>query len=291
MATALFKLNRVAMSKHLAWMTTLICVNAVCVGLPAADKSWSRINGRLVAEPELLKAVSKDFELSEGNSKNPTWAIDKNDSGLGGVVVALVRPSSIHPDLAVSKEDARKKYVDMFSKTNGHEIESSGPLEINGRKIVFPTQSVEIIEHAFFPDVICLRLGQPLVIANRDKELCYLRHMQDKDIALRLGGNEYYSYWFDSTHRATVVSPTHGHMMLSVYVFNHPYFCVTDSKGSFSIDQVPIGASTIIAMRHNKVIDLTTGRISTKRDGNRVMVASDKTLDLGTIVVGETNQK
>ena len=102
------------------------------------------------------------------------------------------------------------------------------------------------------PRVMAIRLGERLVIKNSDPKLHILHSYLEKrtvfNLSLPFQGTK-----MDITHKIKgpgllqINCDTHAWMRGYLYVFDHPFFAVTDERGFFSIGDIPPGKYTLKA--------------------------------------------
>lgn len=66
----------------------------------------------------------------------------------------------------------------------------------------------------------------------------------------------------------------HTWMTARLFVFDHPYYALTDEKGNFEIPMVPAGAELTVMAWHEGV-----GYVLLKRDGDKLIVGAKKTIE------------
>lgn len=96
----------------------------------------------------------------------------------------------------------------------------------------------------FFPHVKAIQTGSQLEISNVDPVL-HNTHIRKSDttflnIALPPGGKTIRKPLADPG-RLDVRCDAHRFMQATIYIFDHPYFAVTDAAGRFELTQVPPG--------------------------------------------------
>ena len=98
----------------------------------------------------------------------------------------------------------------------------------------------------FAPRILAMRLGEKLVVKNSDLKLHIVHSYAEKrtvfNLSLPFRGQK-----LEVTHRIKeagllqVNCDTHGWMRAYIHVFGHPFFAVTDERGSFAIADIPPG--------------------------------------------------
>jgi hypothetical protein len=109
------------------------------------------------------------------------------------------------------------------------------------------------------PKVVCLQVGQPLIVRNSDPQ------MHNVHVHSTLNQEQNFGMMDQGSHDPIVFSvpeffkvgcDVHPWMDAEVGVFDHPYFAVTGDDGSFIIRNVPPGHYTLGA-RHELYGELT----------------------------------
>lgn len=105
---------------------------------------------------------------------------------------------------------------------------------------------------SFVPRVSVMALGEKLIVRNNDPKLHIVHSYLDKqtvfNIAVPFPGHQ-----MEITHKIKkagmlqVNCDTHAWMRGYVHVFDHPFFAVTDDKGSFAVSNVPAGVYVLKA--------------------------------------------
>ena len=116
-------------------------------------------------------------------------------------------------------------------------------------------QKINVLDNngcRFSPRVMAIRLGDKLIINNNDPKLhivhSYLQQRTVFNASLPFRGSKLdMTSKIRSTGLLNVSCDTHNWMRAFIYVFDHPFFAVTDEKGSFSIPNLPLGHHTLKA--------------------------------------------
>lgn len=123
-------------------------------------------------------------------------------------------------------------------------------------------------ECRFVPHVLAMSVGQKLVITNSDPILHSLKALVDGiaifNVALPVQ-NQKVSRTIREPGLVSIKCDD-GHLWMSAFVqaFDHPYFAVTDEKGSFRIDRLPPGRYTLRAWHEllgtaTRIVDVAEG--------------------------------
>lgn len=211
-----------------AWFSTTL--NAADAGSITGDVKF--IDG----PPRLAPVkVTKDQDYCGETLPNETYLIDAN-SGLKNVVVFLDAVSPAAP------ADPQKLNL----------IENTGC--------------------RYAPRVVAMQKGERLRVKNNDPKL-HIPHSYLNEKTVFMLSLPFKNTILDATQKIRdtgilkLVCDTHAWMLGFVHVFDHPFFAVTDEKGSFSIPNVPAGAYTIKAwhedagVRSQEIIVLTSGAV------------------------------
>lgn len=116
-----------------------------------------------------------------------------------------------------------------------------------GKEIVLNTDGCR-----FSPCVTAMVLGEKFTVRNSDPKLHIVHsYLEDKtvfNIAVPFPGHRMeITHKIKKTGMMQINCDTHGWMRGYIHVFDHPYFAVTDEKGSFSVLNVPPGTYTLKA--------------------------------------------
>src|ERR1051326_1878951 len=116
-----------------------------------------------------------------------------------------------------------------------------------------PAQSVTLDQRGclFYPRVLGVRVGQTLQVKNSDSFLHNAHALSGKDQGFNVGqptaGNIY--NWKAKTEEIMLHLKCDIHTWMNAYVgvVTNPYFAVSDTMGTFTIDKVPPGTYTLQA--------------------------------------------
>lgn len=106
--------------------------------------------------------------------------------------------------------------------------------------------------HEFRPRVLAVRAGQPVKFTNSDPANHNVRTVSSQranEFNVYTGANGAYTHRFvldPEEQPVRVGCDIHPWMRGWIYVFDHPYFCVTDGQGRFRIDSVPPGRYRLV---------------------------------------------
>ncbi len=140
-------------------------------------------------------------------------------------------------------------YLD-FQKAKHDDANTSETNKAGGDSIV-----VDQVEHTFVPHLIGIQDGQKVTFKNSDAANHNVRAIafEEKNqfnIFTGAGGEYGHQFVAGKKLRPVVLScDIHPWMRAWIYVFNHPYFAVTDERGRFRINDVPLGEHQLIVMQ------------------------------------------
>lgn len=125
---------------------------------------------------------------------------------------------------------------------------------VNYKGKVAPSKGSVVLDQAgcvYSPHVIGIQSGQELLIKNSDPVLHNIHSMpktnKSFNFAMPSVVKEKKTKFDKSEDPFYIKCDVHPWMKSWVGVFDHPYFAVTDSKGNFTIDNVPPGTYEVIA--------------------------------------------
>lgn len=102
------------------------------------------------------------------------------------------------------------------------------------------------------PRVMAMRWGERLVVRNNDPKLHIVHSYAEKRTVFNLslpfrGQRMEITQKIKKPALLQINCDTHGWMRAYIHVFGHPFFAVTDERGSFSIPNIPAGKHTVKA--------------------------------------------
>jgi hypothetical protein len=192
----------------------------------AASQGWGTIKGRVVFAgdkfPENVPLkVDKDTDhcLSKGQLYSQKWVIDPESRGVRFAVVFLKpikgKTLAIHDSL---KEPSPKEVA-----------------------LDQPTC-------AFDPHVLGLRQGQKLISKNPapvPHNVMFSGFRNTGNVQIPPGGESSFDLLAESTP-VKIACGAHPWMEGFAWIFDHPYFAVTDAQGNFEIKLAPAGAQSFV---------------------------------------------
>jgi plastocyanin len=134
-----------------------------------------------------------------------------------------------------------------------------------------PSAQMDQRDHEFVPRVLAVRSGQPVEFTNSDPANHNVRtsssqRFNEFNIFTGMDGTYTHRFAVDARGRPVRVGcDIHPWMRGWIYVFDHPWFAVTDERGGFRIDGVPPGDYVLmvrqpdIRYRHDRPITVTGG--------------------------------
>jgi hypothetical protein len=228
-------------------------------GEPTAPKaeSWGTIKGQIVfggkevpKAEELKVDKNQDHCLQKGPILSRTWTVNAQNKGL--------------------------QYVVVFLKPEAGQTLAVNPAALPKKDTVVVDQPVCHFE----PHILALYKDQKLQAKNPSP----VAH----NVVITGFKNSYNVQLAPGTDRSFTLAPennpvglscgAHAWMKGNLWVFNHPYFAVTDANGNFEIKLAPSGSQ-------NLVIWHEANGYAEGRNGRKIDVPAGGTLDLGKIEI------
>jgi hypothetical protein len=244
---------------------------ALVLGAGSAQAQWGTIKGQVVFDgkpPAQVEAkVDKDQQhcLSKGKIYTDAYVVDPKTKGVRWVVVWLQDPKN--PKAALKTHPTLKN----------------------------PPAKVEIDQPCckFEPRVLAMREGSQLVVKNSAP----IPH-NTNIIGGNLGPNvnpiipaksEFVvkQKIFARPRAISYSCSIHGWMKGWIWVFNHPYFAVTDANGNFEIKNAPTGKYRLVVWQESTGWVVGEKGKEPTKDGVAITVPNGKTLELGKIKLQE----
>ena len=132
-----------------------------------------------------------------------------------------------------------------------------------------PTEPAEMDQFGreFFPRLLLVRQGQPVVFLNSEDEL-HTVHVADLDghslfnVAMPIRGGRH-DHTFQELGEYAVSCDAHNEMAATILVVDTPYATIAERDGTFSFAHVPAGAYDVMlrrgAQRHRQVVEIVPG--------------------------------
>jgi plastocyanin len=175
--------------------------------------------------------------------------------GRGADVEGTVTYSGPLPDpVSISEAGTVRHPIVRDAEDNGLEdavvwIEgaSSGGFRDETEKLAPATMDQQNYE--FIPHVLAVRAGQEVEflnsdVANHGVTASSLEEKNRFNVVTPAGGRIEHTF-VASRHPVAIGCPIHASMSGWVYVFDHPFFAVTDDRGRFRLTKVPPGEYTL----------------------------------------------
>ena len=238
----------------------------------AAD--WVDISGEICWRTDEALPERPLVDVSQSTSHIPRagvdvrefgWVVDPRSRAVSGVVVFVRKPKRIHPDFPQDTGETRDAFVTFFRKQTGRTLAQVKSLRDlpSPAALDFVPSVVVLRDLDFKTNSIAIRAGQPVIVVNQDTvTYCLTFFGMNASGSEFCKPNEITSHDFSDFPRNGVSCTIHPWTMLSVSVFDHPYFDTSDSNGRFCISRVPAGEIELCALFWEYSIDLGSGRIS-----------------------------
>lgn len=231
----------------------------------AVQEGWGNITGQVIyggdpiPERKPLPDVKEPACLAKGHPLSETWVVDPKTRGVRWVVVFL-KPAKgqtlpIHP--ALQKPASDSAIIDQ------------------------PTC-------AFDPHVVTMRVGQKLLALNPMSiahNVVITGFRNNFNIQIPPGGKHIFELQPETYRPLPVKCGAHPWMSGYLWMFDHPYFAVTDETGRFTIKNAPAGTWNLVIW--HEAIGYLGGAAG--RDGKPVEIKPGQTTDLGKIELKPTN--
>jgi hypothetical protein len=247
--------------------TLRVCLAAAALALfgraSAEDKAWGTVKGRIVydapeaPEPKDIDTANnadKKQCLAKGPLHSEELVVNKKNLGVRWVFVWLAAPQTgsklpIHKDL---------------QKIKVKELELDQPC------------------CAFVPHALALRQGQTLIAKNSSPTTHNINwsglNNPGGNVVLPAQKTVVIDDLVADRLPVSLACNIHPWMKGYVWVFNHPYYAVTDADGKFEIKLAPAGQVQLVLWQ-----DLGWGPGGKK--GNEIVIKGGEVLDLGDIKI------
>ena len=169
----------------------------------------------------------------------------------------------------------------MADRKKGHLAEAvvglaEEPLTLRPTKAKPQTWTVDQENYRFIPETLAVRSGDQIKFTNSDAVLHDVTTQQRQGLAseaikrdsfsLRQRQKVLRTYRDGGTERPVTLSCRfHSAMRGWIYVFDHPFFQVTEKEGTFRLDDVPVGKHRLVMvhpagnLRWDQVVEVKAG--------------------------------
>jgi hypothetical protein len=201
----------------------------------------------------------------------------------GGTIAGEVKFTNTPPQLATVKITKDQDYCGETLPNETYLIDSNGGLKnvvvfLEAVQAVPPAdaQKLNIIENSacrYAPRVLAMQRGERLRVRNNDPKL-HIPHSYLQEKTVFMLSLPFKNSILEATQKIReagilkLVCDTHAWMLGYVHVFDHPFFSVTDDKGTFSISNVPPGTYILKAWHEDaglKIQEITVLETSDTR--------------------------
>jgi hypothetical protein len=217
--------------------------------------------GAVPARAPLKVDKDQDACLAHGPLLSENLVVDPKSKGVRWVMVWLVKP-------------------DATTVTQGPPVNPAlRAIAPKDRRVTIDQPNCQ-----FEPHVLGIRTGQELVVKNSAKvphNTNIIGGASNPNInnIIPPGKSEIVKGFKASAAPISVACTIHGWMKGYVFVFNHPYFAVTDADGNFEIKGIPAGTWHYIVWQEEKGWDATPGG----KKGTPVKIEASGAADVGKI--------
>jgi len=156
-------------------------------------------------------------------------------------------PAATNPQTPVNELENIVLYLETQSS------DSHGSIDIARAEFENPhsarTPSIRQVNETFVPHVLPIMAGTVVNFPNGDPffhNVFSLSSAKSFDLG-RYPKSQVRSVRFERPGIIKVFCHIHSHMSAVILVFDHPYFCVPDSSGRFSMSPIPSGIYTLVA--------------------------------------------
>lgn len=233
------------------------------VATPATDSAgWGTLRGRVVFAGDKLPEssplkVEKDMEhcLAKGAIKSEQWVVNPQNRGVRWAVVFL-KPAK-GKKLAVHE---------TLRKPNQDEVVIDQP------------------QCAFEPHVLAMREGQNLLAKNPSPvphNVMFKGFKNSANVQIPPGQSHVFRPELESG-AIKLGCGAHAWMEGYLWVFDHPYFAVTDGDGNFEIKLAPSGAQNLVVWHE-------VPEYVPDPKGQPVEIKPDGTTDVGELMIKPKN--
>ena len=175
---------------------------------------------------------------------------------MAGSIIGEVKFIDDPPKTAAIKVSKDQDYCGESLPNETYLVGSDGALknvvvfiETTSSTVVGDPQRENILNNTgcrYSPRILAMQKGQKLKVKNNDPKL-HIPHSYHEERTVFNLSLPFRGTTIDATSRIRqagvlkVVCDTHAWMLAYIHVFDHPYFAVTDERGTFSISDLPAG--------------------------------------------------
>jgi plastocyanin len=156
-------------------------------------------------------------------------------------------PAATNPQTPVNELENIVLYLEPQPRNSYRSIGIAQPEFENPHSAKSP--SIQQVNETFVPHVLPITAGTVVNFPNGDPffhNVFSLSSAKSFDLG-RYPKSQVRSIRFERPGIVKVFCHIHSHMSAVILVFDHPYFCVPDSSGRFSMRPVPPGIYTLVA--------------------------------------------
>ena len=243
----------------------------------AKSKDWGKVRGRILYSGQVPERKEVDLEKakiagddlawfkSTGPILNEEWVVDKGTKAVQWVYVWLL------------PEDPKGAALSIH--------ESQKEVSGKGRKV-----EVDQIPTGYSPHAVALRVGQDLVMKNTGPiphVFNLLAGSKNPGFNVAMPPKSAFTVSDLQAERAAaqVSCPPHPWERMWLRVFDHPYFAITKSDGTFEIPLVPKGKCRLVVWQES--MGFKGGKDG--RQGSLITVEGGAVSELGDISISPTD--
>jgi hypothetical protein len=129
---------------------------------------------------------------------------------------------------------------------------------VPGAKLIHPLEEIHQKNAVFVPHVLPVMVGASVVFPNDDNIFHNVFSKSDAapfDLGLYKRGDPPHQVTFTNVGEVDVFCSIHARMNCIILVLANPYFAVTDSRGHYTITNVPPGNYTVVAWQERLPLD------------------------------------
>lgn len=122
--------------------------------------------------------------------------------------------------------------------------------KVPGATVAKPLETIHQKDATFIPHVLPVMVGTTVEFPNEDPIFHNVYSKSDVapfDLGLYKKGDEAHRYTFEKPGEVDIFCSIHARMNCIILVLENPYFSVTDTRGRYSIPNVPPGKYTLVA--------------------------------------------